>query len=95
LTPFRVVGRTQQEVWQSLGDYDLRPALGALHVPAVVVHGESDPIPVASARETAGLLGAELHVIPQCGHVPHVEQPEAFVAALDPFLPRDRASFQG
>ncbi len=88
LTPFRVVGRTQQEVWQSLGDYDLRPKLQALRVPALVVHGENDPIPVSSARETAALLGAELHVIPQCGHVPYVEQPEAFVAALDPFLPR-------
>ena len=27
LTPFRVVGRTQQEVWASLGDFDLRPRL--------------------------------------------------------------------
>jgi proline iminopeptidase len=89
LTPFRVVGRTQQEVWQSLGDYDLRPKLRALRLPAIVVHGENDPIPVASARETAALLGAELHVLPECGHVPHVEQPAAFVAALDPFLPRD------
>jgi pimeloyl-ACP methyl ester carboxylesterase len=88
LTPFRVVGRTQQEVWQSLGDYDLRPKLRALRLPALVVHGENDPIPVASARETASLLGAELHVLSQCGHVPHVEQPAAFVAALDPFLPR-------
>jgi proline iminopeptidase len=86
LTPFRVVGRTQQEVWQSLGAYDLRPKLRTLRVPAVVVHGENDPIPVASARDTAALLGAELHVIPRCGHVPHVEQPEAFVAALRPFL---------
>jgi proline iminopeptidase len=86
LTPFRVVGRTQQEVWQSLGDYDLRPKLRTLRIPALVVHGENDPIPVASARETAGILGAELHVIPKCGHVPHVEQPEAFAAS---------ASFQG
>ncbi|HEU4588792.1 MAG TPA: alpha/beta fold hydrolase [Gemmatimonadales bacterium] len=89
LTPFRVVGRTQQEVWQSLGDYDLRPRLRTLRLPALVVHGENDPIPVASARETAALLGAELHVLPECGHVPHVEQPAAFVAALDPFLPRE------
>ena len=30
LTPFRVTGRTQQEVWQSLGDFDLRPRLPEL-----------------------------------------------------------------
>ena len=27
LTPFRVTGRTQQEVWATLGNYDLRPAI--------------------------------------------------------------------
>ncbi len=27
LTPFRITERTQREVWESLGDYDLRPAL--------------------------------------------------------------------
>ena len=33
-------------------------------------------------------LVAGLVVIPDCGHVPYVEAPERFVAALDPFLPR-------
>jgi pimeloyl-ACP methyl ester carboxylesterase len=88
LTPFRVVGRTQQEVWASLGDYDVRPRLARLRgVPALVLHGENDPIPVASARETATLLGAELHTIARCGHVPYVEQPEVFRRTLDRFLP--------
>jgi len=54
----------------------------------VVVHGESDPIPVSTARVTAECLGAELHQIPECGHVPYVEKPEAFVRHLDGFLPR-------
>src|SRR6478609_3322628 len=58
LTPFRVVGRTQQEVWHSLGDYDLRPRLPALAgIPALLLHGEDDPIPIEAAR-TAELLGA-------------------------------------
>ena len=87
MTPFRVTGRTQQEVWASLGDYDLRPALAKLTVPAVVLHGEDDPIPVASARAAAEALGAEFHSIPQCGHVPHVEAPDTLVGVLDPFLP--------
>ncbi|HEU4801379.1 MAG TPA: alpha/beta fold hydrolase [Gemmatimonadales bacterium] len=88
LTPFRITGRTQQEVWASLGEYDLRSAMRGLRLPAVVVHGESDPIPLATARVTAECLGAELHQIPECGHVPYVEQPEAFVRHLDGFLPR-------
>jgi proline iminopeptidase len=88
LTPFRVVGRTQQEVWHSLDGYDLRPALRALSLPALVLHGLNDPIPIDSARATADALGAEFHPIADCGHVPYVEQPEQFRALLDAFLPR-------
>jgi proline iminopeptidase len=88
LTPFRITGRTQQAVWDSLGDFDLRSRLAGLDVPAIVVHGEDDPIPVATAEVTARLLSAPLVRIPDCGHVPYVEAPAAFHAALDSFLPR-------
>lgn len=87
LTPFRITGRTQEAVWESLGEYDLRPDLARLRVPARVVHGEDDPIPMETAETLATALGAALHRVPRCGHVPYLEQPEAFVAALDPFLP--------
>ena len=89
LTPFRITGRTQQEVWESLGDFDLRPRLASLDgIPAFVVHGEDDPIPIETAEALAGLLRARLCRIPACGHVPYVEAPAQFVAALDPFLPK-------
>jgi proline iminopeptidase len=88
LTPFRITGRTQTEVWDSLGDFDLRPSLGRLELAALVLHGEDDPIPVAASRTLATLLKAPLHLVPGSGHVPYVEAPEAFVAILDPFLPR-------
>ena len=87
LTPFRITGRTQQAVWESLGEYDLRPSLASLGLPALVAHGTDDPIPLESVRELADLLGAAFIPIPDCGHVPYVEAPEAFLAALDPFLP--------
>ena len=86
LTPFRVVGRTQQEVWRSLNDYDLRPALRRLRLPAFVLHGEDDPIPIEASRETAALLGAEFHALDRCGHCPHVERLEDFRRLLDAFL---------
>lgn len=89
LTPFRITGRTQQEVWNSLGDdFDVRPALERLNFPALVVHGDDDPIPLRTAEATAVALRAPLVVLPGCGHVPYVEAEEEFVAALDPFLPR-------
>lgn len=87
LTPFRVVGRTQQEVWQSLGDYDLRPRLPELAgMPALVLHGEEDPIPIEAARVVAELIGAEFHAVPRCGHVPYVEALETFRALVGGFL---------
>ena len=92
LTPFRVTARTQQAVWDSLGEYDLRPQLRDLAarypVPDTrIIHGTFDPIPIAGSRELAQLLGAELVELP-VGHCPHVEATEDFVRALDGFLPK-------
>ncbi|HUR93144.1 MAG TPA: alpha/beta fold hydrolase [Gemmatimonadales bacterium] len=88
LTPFRVTGRTQQEVWRSLGDYDLRPRLDELRrLPSLVLHGEDDPIPIAAAMNAAELIGAEFHPLARCGHVPYVEAFEEFKVFLDRFLP--------
>jgi proline iminopeptidase len=92
LTPFRVTGRTQQEVWASLGDFDLRPGLTGLSLPAVVLHGEDDPIPLEASRTVAQLLKADFHSLPRCGHVPYVEAFDDFVRLLDGFLPARRQS---
>jgi proline iminopeptidase len=87
LTPFRVVGRTQQEVWQSLGNYDLRPRLPALAgIPALVLHGEADPVPIDAAQTAAELLQAEFHPVPRCGHVPYVEAFDTFRTVVGGFL---------
>jgi proline iminopeptidase len=88
MTPFRVTGRTIEEVWQSLGDYDLRPAIQQLRLPAMVLHGDCDPIPPATAETTARLLQAPFHLLPRAGHVPYVEAPEEFARLLNGFLPR-------
>jgi proline iminopeptidase len=89
LTPFRVTGRTQQEVWASLGDYDLRPRLGQLRgIPALAMHGEDDLIPIEATRTAAELIGADFHPLPRCGHVPYVEAQETFTSLLDAFLGR-------
>jgi proline iminopeptidase len=88
LTPFRVIGRVQQSVWQSLGAYDAIAELRSLAVrpPALVVHGTADPIPLESSSDLARALDARLVTIEDCGHVPYVEQPEALFAAVRPFL---------
>ena len=86
LTPFRVMGRVQQSVWESLGDFDLIRDLKGIKIPSIVISGRDDPIPIASSSEAASVLGTKLVVLDECGHVPYVEQPERLFAALDPFL---------
>lgn len=86
LTPFRVTGRVQQSVWESLGDFDVIHDLTELAVPSIITHGREDPIPLASSLGAARALSAELIVIDDCGHVPYVEQPEVLFPALFRFL---------
>ena len=58
-----------------------------MKLPATFTFAEFDPIPIAGSRELASILGAELVELP-VGHCPHVEATEAFVRALDAFLPK-------
>lgn len=88
LTPFRVTGRVQESVWASLAGLDLLPALRALRIPTLVVHGRQDPIPLESAEAVAKALGAESQWLDDCGHVPYVEQPGPLFAAVRDFLDR-------
>ena len=88
LTPFRVIGRVQQSVWGSLDDYDLRDALSDVAIPALIVHGREDPIPLASSEAAAKSLRARLVVLENCGHVPYVEQPQSLFDAARDFLTR-------
>lgn len=86
LTPFRVVGRVQQSVWESLGRFNLIEDLKGVRIPSIMVAGRDDPIPLASSREAASALGTNLVVLDECGHVPYVEQPAGLFAAIDRFL---------
>ncbi|HWE43947.1 MAG TPA: alpha/beta fold hydrolase [Gemmatimonadaceae bacterium] len=86
LTPFRVTGRVQQSVWESLGDFDVVGQLRGLRLPALFLHGRQDPIPFESSEDGARALGAPLVVLEDCGHVPYVEQPGALFAEIGAFL---------
>jgi len=87
LTPFRLTGRVQTSVCESLGpSYDILQDLKPMGFPAMFVHGRDDPIPTASSIEGARAMDAELVLLDDCGHVPYVEQPGQLFAALDRFL---------
>lgn len=89
LTPFRVIGRVQQSVWESLGDYDLTARLPLVAAPTLVLHGAHDAIPLASSSLIASSLPrGELEVLDESAHVPYVEGSEAFFASVREFLTR-------
>lgn len=92
LTPFRVIGKVQQSVWESLGDFDIAQKVRTVSCPALIVHGREDPIPLASSERVAGALEAELVVLADCGHVPYVERPEELFTAVDRFLAENHPS---
>lgn len=87
LTPFKVTGRVQQSVWESLGDFDILPRLSAIQCPTLILHGRADPIPLASSEAAARIMpNAKLVVLDSSGHVPYVEQPEELFSAIELFL---------
>lgn len=69
---------------------DARPHLPRLACPTLVLCGEDDRLtPLDCSREIAALVpGAELGVIPRCGHMLTMEKPAAVNAALNAWLAR-------
>ena len=57
-------------------------------MPTLLVWGEHDGIVTPGYGEAYRKLipGAKLVIIPQAGHWPQIEQPQAFLAALKEFL---------
>ncbi len=63
---------------------DSRPSLAAIRCSTLVLVGEQDKgTPPELAREiAAGIAGARLVVVPDCGHLSTLERPQAVTAAL-------------
>jgi 3-oxoadipate enol-lactonase len=84
--------RTDPEVFRAactaLAELDLRPRLGRVKVPVLVLVGEHDEAtpPPMSHELAAGLPQASLTIIPGCAHVPQLQSPEVFLEAIGGFL---------
>jgi pimeloyl-ACP methyl ester carboxylesterase len=57
-------------------------------VPTLIIAGENDPLrePGFAPKLAARIKGAEVLVLPQCGHCPNIEKPAEFNAAVVRFL---------
>jgi pimeloyl-ACP methyl ester carboxylesterase len=78
-----------QRACLALARLDFTPVLGQIRNPTLVMAGALDQTtPPALARQLAdGIRGAQFLEIPGCGHCPQIENPRAFVDAVNGFLP--------
>ena len=80
---------TAKLVWQPRShDPHLRKWLHRIDVPTLIVWGSHDrlfPKDYAFAYQQL-IPGSKAVIIPDCGHLPHVEKPDAFVAELEAFI---------
>lgn len=80
--------RIMADTWQVPG-YDLLPRLRALRMPALVIAGADDFIPVPLVGHIAAALPrATLVTLPACGHFAYMECPAEVRAAVRDFLAR-------
>ena len=86
----RVGGKVGAAQARALGSRaEVTSRLGALRMPVLVIWGEADQIvPAAVGQALAGALPhAHFHVLPDCGHLPTLEEPaecaELFVEFLE------------
>lgn len=73
---------------QNLPGYDVKPKLGGITCPTLVIVGRHDWItPVEASRLIAeGIPGARLEVFERSGHSPQLEEPEKFQRLVREFL---------
>jgi 2-hydroxymuconate-semialdehyde hydrolase len=86
-----IVPHVKRAMWQliSVGSKQVSDdELRRIPVPVDLIWGRDDRmVPVSLAEGASTRLGWPLHIIPGAAHVPHMEQPEAFVRAISDVAP--------
>lgn len=78
------VGVANRQLLRRIGVRRIPPdQLLKIDVPAALIWGKNDPVMrFRIAEKASAQFGWPLYPIDDCGHVPHVERPDAFVDAL-------------
>lgn len=76
----------------ALATLDLRPSLSSVTVPVLLLVGEQDEAtpPSMSHELSAGLPHARLLVLAGCAHVPQLQAPDVFMAAIRDFIDEEK-----
>jgi 3-oxoadipate enol-lactonase len=87
---FRRCGkRTYTAGLAELSEIDLRPRLGRVAVPSLVLCGAKDRANIPLSKElAAGIPSAELRLVPGATHLWNLQQPEAFNETVAAFVDR-------
>ena len=85
--------RAKAGVWawkctNALFNFDIVPALERVESDTMIVNGEQDMDILRSKEEAlkSHIKGSTLVIIPQAGHLPQVDSPDAFLEVVLPFL---------
>ncbi|KAL3959726.1 hypothetical protein ACCO45_004843 [Purpureocillium lilacinum] len=75
----------------ALWDYDMKPQMPSCGVPSLLVVGEGDAKgalvkAMDGFKGSLGAEGEELKIVPNAGHLPMCEEPDAFWGAIKDFL---------
>ncbi len=78
------VGAANRQLLRRMGVRRISPdQLRKISVPVALIWGRNDPVMrFRTAEKASSKFGWPLYTIDDCGHVPHVERPEAFLDAL-------------
>jgi proline iminopeptidase len=83
----RVQQVVNNQVWLSLGDFNLVPKLSVVKAPVLIIHGVADVIPLRGSEFwSAGYPNGRLLLIGNSGHMSHTETPDIFFPAVETFL---------
>jgi proline iminopeptidase len=78
--------RLYAETWLS-AEYDVLARLRKTQVPALIIHGDNDVIPLRCATHVAeALSGSRLVVLSGCGHFAYLERPAEVLDAIADFV---------
>ena len=81
----------RRSFYELFGTYDVRPQLEEIRAPTLVLSGRHDwlaPPDEAPAEMVAAIPNAEGHVFEQSGHLPFLEENEAFLEVVGGWLGR-------
>lgn len=85
--------RTYVAGLREISRIDLRPRLGEVAVPTLVLCGSKDRPNIPLSREiAAGIPGAELRIVADATHLWNLQQPEAFDLTVAEFVDRAQAA---